>query len=35
MGYYIIAVDEKDNPIMLNIEIRKGKDNQPESSGFA
>jgi len=35
MGYYIIFIDEKDNAIMLDIEIGKGEDNQPESSGFA
>ena len=35
MGYYVILIDEKDNAVMLDIEIRKGEDHQPESSGFA
>ena len=35
MGYDIIFIDEKDDAIMLGIDIGKGQDNQPEPGGFA
>jgi hypothetical protein len=35
MGNDIVTINEKDNAIMLGIEIGKGEDDHPEPGGLA